>query len=61
VHTQELPQQSPAVQDAGSGGTLPFSGTTTYKADYVPKEGFPVMPPLTGAGAVLLCVRPSAP
>ncbi|KAF5839675.1 hypothetical protein DUNSADRAFT_226 [Dunaliella salina] len=30
------------------GSTVPFSGTTEYKDQYQPKEGYPLMPPLTG-------------
>jgi len=36
------------VLGEGDGMPFPFDGTTEYKAQYVPKEGYPVVPPLTG-------------
>ncbi len=46
VHTQELGLR-PVTMEAHIE-PYPFSGTTEFKDQYTHKEGYPVMPPLTG-------------
>ena len=43
---------------AEATGMVPFEGTTEYKSQYQPKEGYPLVPPLTGErhGKAVLCV-----
>lgn len=44
---QELGLQ-PVYDGDGGNMTFPFAGITEYKDQYVPKETYPVLPPLTG-------------
>ena len=36
------------VMGPEAGSSYPFSGTSEYAREYIPKEGFPQIPPLTG-------------
>ena len=45
-----VPKSVPLVPvlEPEAGSSFPFKGSTEYRDEYLPKEGYPLVPPLTG-------------